>query len=295
MVDQKHKNRLSEIAKSLFRIERLPSIPHVLHQLVEAVGDNRTDAAKLERIIESDQGLASKVLSLANSPFYGFSQRITTIRRAVVALGYKELQLLALGTCLTKVFDPGMTPPQFDAKGLWTHSLSVSWFARELSEKARYDSPGEILVAGLMHDIGKLILSTHLHEDLSRIIEKLDNGEPYYQAEEELGVPHTLLGYMLATKWGLPSIHLLAIRYHHNPFADNYCPFSTSLIALADREVKRLGFGLIHKSRPIDNDYILKQTRLEEDMVEEVARNAKEALPKLIGGWQEGLFDGQHA
>ena len=293
MFEQKHNQRLAKIAKRLFRIERLSSMPIVLYQLVEAVGDRKTDAAALERIIESDPGLASKVLGLANSAFYGFAQRITTIKRAVIAVGYKELQLLALGSGLTNVFDPAKTPPGFDGQGLWVHSLSVSWFARELSEKACYDSPGEVLVAGLLHDLGKLILSTHLNEELSQIIEKLDNGVPYHEAEEELGIPHALLGYILAKKWALPNIHLSAILYHHNPSADSYCSPSTCMIALADNMVKRLGFGLVHESRPIDVGYILKQTRLEENMIMEVTEKAKKALPKLVSGWQEGFLDGQ--
>ena len=148
------------------------------------------------------------------------------------------------------------------------------------------------MVAGLLHDLGKLILGTYLKDELLRITDKLDNGTPYYQAEEESGTPHTLLGYILAKKWGLPDIHLSAILYHHNPSADPYRSLSTSLVALADKIVKGLGFGLTHGSRPIDNDHIRKQIQLDGDAIENVVARAEKTLPLLIVGWQQGLLDG---
>jgi HD-like signal output (HDOD) protein len=106
-------------------------MPHVVFQLVDALGDSRTSAADLEEIIESDQALASKVLSLSNSAFYGFSQKISTIQRAVVAIGFSELQLLALGTGLADVFDHKGLPEKFNGEGMWIHSIAVAWIAKK--------------------------------------------------------------------------------------------------------------------------------------------------------------------
>lgn len=290
MMDRMQADRLSEITQRLFRIERLACMPQVLCRLLEALGNSKTDAAQLERILESDQALTSKVLSLANSAFYGFPGRITTIRRAVVALGYKELKLLALGTGLSEVFNPAKMPPGFGGQGLWIHTLSVSWLAGELAEKAGYHPAGEVSAAGLLHDLGKLVLCTHLHDETNRIIERLKRGVPFNEAEAELGIPHTVLGYILAKKWALPRVHRSAILYHHNPYADSRWPLSTSLVALADSTVKEYRLGVVHGSSPVDSAYLLRQTRLTERQVQGVMDEAREVLPRLVSGWQRGIF-----
>jgi putative nucleotidyltransferase with HDIG domain len=243
----------------------------------------------LEKLIESDPALASKVLRLANSVYYGLAQKITTIRRAIVIIGFQELELLAVGAGLAEIFDFDRIPAGFDGQGLWTHCLTVSWVARELAEAAHYPVPSEVMVAGLLHDLGKLVLATQLVEEFTMILGEVKKGRPYYQAEEELEIPHTTIGYWLANRWGLPEVHLSAIRHHHAPKPNDPFYISTGLIALSDHLVKKLGFGLIQEARPLHAAQILEATRLTRDHLGIVAKKAEERIPAMLDAWQRGM------
>ncbi len=284
--------RMAEARRRIFRIERLASIPQVVFQLIDALGDAASDASDLERIIESDQGLASKVLSLANSAFYGFSQQITTVRRAVVAIGFKELRLLALGAGLADLFDPRRVPDRFDGQALWVHCLGVSWIARQLAEAARYPEPGEIQVAGLLHDLGKLVLFTHLEEEAETILDLAAQGVPFHEAERRLGLPHTVIGGMLAAKWGLPEVLISAIRYHHRPLANDPYYSAACLVAVADRLTKALGFGLATSHENMDGAAVMDGACLDDVKLKQVAGQARERLPSVIDGWRQMILKG---
>lgn len=267
-------------------------MPQVVFRLVEAMGDSRTDAAALERIIESDQALASKVLSLANSAFYGFAQQVTTIRRAVVAIGFDELQLLALGTGLADVFDPRSIPERFDGQGLWTHCLAVSWTARALAVQAGHRAPGEIQMAGLLHDLGKLVMATHVADELERIWQLVDQGLPHHDAESRLGVTHTAVGRLLAAKWMLPEVHLTVIHKHHRPTPNGPHYEATCLVALANDLTKELGFGSVWRGGDPDRAALLGAVNLDLEALNIVADRSAQAIPDLLDGWRQAVFDG---
>lgn len=281
--------RLNQLRIRVFQIERLAAMPQVVWRLMDALGDERTDALRLERIIESDPAIVSKILSLANSAYYGLPQKITTVRRAVVIIGFQELQVLALGAGLAEVFDLRKVPLGFDGEALWLHCLAVSWAARELAEAARYPIPGEIMVAGLLHDLGKLILVTHLADEFSQVLRLAGQDTPYFQAEEQLGLNHTIIGYWLAARWGLPEIHSSAIRDHHHPQDTGpYC-ISTCLVALADQLVKELGLGLVQEAPPLDFSTALQAANLSPDRFQAVAESVKEKVPSMLETWKQTL------
>ncbi|MEW5724169.1 MAG: HDOD domain-containing protein, partial [Thermodesulfobacteriota bacterium] len=245
-----------------------------------------TNAARIEKLIEGDPALASKVLSLANSAYYGLPQRVTTISRAVVIMGFQELQILAVGAGLAEVFELDRSPAGLDGEALWVHCLSVSWLARELAAVSGYPLPAEIMVAGLLHDLGKLVLATHMLDELARLLDLCREGRPYFQAEEQLGLRHTIIGFWLARRWGLPGLHEAVIRDHHLPLDTGPYYLATCLVHLADRLVKDLGFGLVHEARPADLSPVLRATGLSREQIEAAGRNAEEYIPSVLGAWR---------
>ena len=282
---------LDELRRRVFQIERLQAMPLVITRLVEALASDRTTPATLEKIIESDQALACKLLSLANSAYYGFSQKITTMKRAIVIIGFRELQLLALGAGLAGLFDMRKVPPGFDGEGLWIHSLVVSWAARELAEASKYSASGEIMIAGLLHDLGKLVLATHLSDYYVKVLEKIEEGVSAYEAEEQLGLKHTTVGNWLAKKWCLPDVHIAAIRDHHSPRPSDPHFKSTGLIYMADTLAKKLGFGLVQQARPLDMAPVMRATNLTVDLIRTVAMRAKEQVPPMLNMWQHMFME----
>jgi putative nucleotidyltransferase with HDIG domain len=259
---------------------------------VEALGDERTDALALQGIIESDQALTSKVLSLANSAYYGFPTKITTVQRAVMAIGFQELQLLALGTGLTEVFDLRQAPKGFDAEGLWLHCLGVSCVAKLLAQEVGQVSPSEVMIAALLHDLGKLVMATQLATEFVAVLEAMAGGLPYYQAEELVGLPHALVGYWLAKRWGLPEVHCEAIRYHHapNPASPHFTIIC--LVTMADRLAKSLGLGLSLDAPPLDLTQAMDAAGLSLDKVRKAAGKAKEQAPQLLDSWRQLIAKG---
>ena len=282
-----------ERRRQVLQIERLEAMPHVVWQLMEALGSERTNAAKLESIIGNDVALASKLLSLANSAYYGFPQRITTIRHAVVLIGFKELQFLALGTGLAEVFDLGKAPRGFSAEALWVHCMAVAWTARCIAEAARQENPGEAMISGLLHDVGKFVLASYLREDLARLLELEEGGMPYYRAEEELDLEHTLIGYWLAKRWSLPEVHTAVIRRHHHPQMGDPYVKAVCIVALADRLVKALRLGMIHDSRPWNTTMALNAINLTERTFREIAIQVERTLPSMQHLWLQLLGKGE--
>jgi len=289
MLSTEQQKRSVKIRRRIFEIERLAAMPQVVWQLVDALGDEQTTPAKLEWLIDSDQALASKVLSLANSAYYGVSQKVTTISRAIVVIGFQELELLALGAGLAEIFDLKKVPPGFDGEELWIHCLAVSWMARELAASAKYPVPGEIMVAGLLHDLGKLVLSTHLTEEFAEVLELTGRGTPYFEAEEVCGLKHTTVGYWLAARWDLPQVHVSVIRDHHAPRGADPYYVPTGLVFLADNLIKFMRFGLVQQAKPADHGPVLEATRLTRAEIRELSEKARKRIPIMLNTWKEIL------
>lgn len=282
----------AEIRNRVFQIKRLATMPQVIWQLMDTLADDRSSASTVEKVIESDPALASKVLSLANSAYYSPRQEVVTIERAVVIIGYEELYLLAVGATLAEVFNIRSVPAEFDGEGLWLHCLAVSWLARELAVAACYPAPMEIMVAGLLHDLGKLVLATYLKKELNKIINLVKNGVPYYLAEEQFGLGHTSVGYWLARHWSLPESHTDIIRDHHTPRPDGPHFTGTCLVLLADQLVKALGIGLIHKARPVYLSAALEATNLTKARLRTEVKRFKREIPALTDRWKQILGKG---
>ncbi len=280
-----------ELKRRIFGIKSLAAMPQVVWQLIQVVNDDRSSVQQVEQIIEADQALASRVLNLANSAFYGFPNQIKTIQRAVVAIGFEELRLMALGAGLAEVFDPGRAPAGWDPKELWRHCLAVSWLSKELALAGRHPDPGEALVAGLLHDVGKLVLALHMRQEFQRLLALTNQGRPYYEAEAEVGLRHTLAGAWLARRWDLPEVFVAVIRDHHLPRPSDPFAKATALVFLANRLVKGLGFGMADHERPVDAAYALAASRLDAATLRGVTERARRQLPKLLDSW-ERLFQG---
>ena len=278
---QDKKSQMERVRQSIFRIKTLSGMPQVVWQLMQVLSDENASVGALAKVIESDPALASKVLSLANSAYYGFSGAITTVERASVIIGLQEMQMLALGAGLADSFDIKKVPPEFDGEAFWVHCWAVSSLAHVLAAAARYPVPGEAMIAGLLHDVGKLVLATHLGELFNQVLEKERQGMPFYQAEEELGVQHELAGFWLAQRWQLPEVYVEAIRQHHDPSPDGPHREITALVCLADVTAKRLGFGLAQQAREVNLKDLLQAVNLDESKFKQAVEQARVDIPPM--------------
>jgi len=142
------------------------------------------------------------------------------------------------------------------------------------------------MVAGLLHDLGKMVLAIHVWDEYRRVYELVDQGMPYFEAEEHTELKHTEVGYWLAVNWGLPNIHTSVIRDHHLPRETDTYFASTCLVTLADLLVKKAGLGLAHESAPLDLSAVMDGAGLSVAATDEAAEQVTTVLPPILEAWR---------
>lgn len=189
-----------------------------MSKIVATLDNPHSSAGDLERIIRHDQALTAKLLAVANSAYYGFRHEITTVRRAVVGVGYGEVRNLVMGMSLLGFLHPSTFQNKEIAENLWLHSLAVSECCRILGKETGLFEQESAFTAGLLHDIGKVVLAAFFPEDVEQLkytIEK--EGLSFREGERQLEMEHDRVGGSLADHWELPPMLVEVITRHHSP------------------------------------------------------------------------------
>ncbi len=224
-----------QIKEKIKSIIQLPALPAVAMEVVELVDNPKTSASKLGKVISSDQALTAKVLKIANSPFYGFPKKISTIDFAIIVLGFDALKEIVISISLVSSLQK-KSDNYFDAKTFWDHSISTGVVARRLARDLGYRISGEVFVGGLLHDMGVSVLHRYFNSEFSRIIEiTRETDLNILEAEESvMGVTHGEVGGWLAERWNLPEHLAEAIAFHHVPAKAQINPDLVALVHCAD-------------------------------------------------------------
>lgn len=195
---------------------KLPSLPEVVNYLTRSLHDERADADTIAHHINSDPAIVARLLAAANSAASGVSTRIVTTKQAFLFLGVDRIASIILASALAYRYD--IRHGGFDARLLWRHSLGVAVCARVLAEHTDID-PELAFTAGLLHDIGQLLMYITSPADYLQVIEKRTQEDiPLIDAEHSIyGYDHTEAGTTLAKAWNLPGEIIDAIAAHHTP------------------------------------------------------------------------------
>ncbi len=271
-----------ELQKALGTVTQLASLPEITTRIVQVVEDPKATAREIQDLVRSDPALATKVLKIVNSAFYGLPAKIASLERAILMLGLNSIKNLALAASLTRLLRDGSICSQFSTRDLWRHSIAVAVAARSLAQAGKALQADEAFVAGLVHDMG-LIVSQQLFPDKVRDAaeECLASPQPFCPLEERhVGADHQAFGGALAAKWKFPPGLRSAIAYHHEPAALQ-AEFQTvaALIYLADGLCCRaqLGFWLTGFQHE-DADWMLELTGLKAPLLEQIMT----ALPERL-------------
>ena len=218
----------------------LPSLPTVVAKIVELVDNPKTNARTLARLISSDPALTARILKLANSSYYGFPRRIGTINLAIVVLGFNSVRDLAVSASIVDRLNLEPGNHRFDMSGFWDHSLGVAIAARMLLKLGSARVIGEAFVAGLLHDIGRLVIVRYMPAEYARISALVRNGGvALWEAERQvLMMDHAQIGALLCRYWHLPENLCEAISWHHNPLGQEKPELLTALVHVADELVR---------------------------------------------------------
>jgi len=229
------------------RMRKLPTFPFIAQRVVSLINNPGSSASELEKVIKHDQVLTAQLLKMVNSAYYGFPRRITTVGQGIVILGYKALRELVLRISIADLFRMKGEHKVFDRTALWQHAVGTAVGAKTLARLAGLPLEEEAFIAGLLHDLGILLLDLCLTTEFEEIIcLTADHHLPLIRAEEKvLGFNHTLVGKMLAEKWNLPPLFVEVLRHHHQPIRTRNYWAATALVFLADNLAQEAGIGFL--------------------------------------------------
>lgn len=201
------------------RLHDLPSLPAVVMELLGSIDQEDVDISVLAKKVAHDQALTAKTLRLANSSLYGLQIKVTTVQQAITYLGFQTTRNLITAAAVTGCF-AAQTCPGFDHKAFWRQSIATAACAKVLARRLRFNQD-YAFTAGLLHDIGRLVLVTVVPEAYDAVMEyRKEHDVTVLQAEQAvLGLDHIAAGVALAGLWQFSETMTMAIEYHHQPDA----------------------------------------------------------------------------
>jgi HD-like signal output (HDOD) protein len=258
-----------QIKERVKSIIQLPALPSLALEVVDMVDNPKTSAQQLGRLISADQALAAKVLKIANSPFYGFPKKISTIDFAIIVLGFDALKEIVISIALVSSLQK-KADNYFNTKIFWDHSIAAGVIARRLARDIGYRVTGEVFVAGLLHDMGISVLNKYFNPEFHRIVDiAREMNLPFLEAEESvLGVTHCEIGSWLGERWNLPDHLVESIACHHDPEKAEVNKELVAIVHCADVFANQLAAEKINFDSELSfNTEALKILNLEDENV----------------------------
>lgn len=225
------------------RVEEVPAFPQTVIRIMELLKEPRSAAIDIEREIMKDQGLTTKVLKMANSAFYSGRRQIKTVVDATVLLGFDTVQAIVLASTVGKVMGKELKGYSYERNALWRQSQVSAIMARAIAKKAKYPNPDIAYTAGLLKDVGKVILDEYVNESYREILDMISTQTiSYVSAERDvLGFDHGQVGAKIVDKWNLATELVEAIEHHHDPFKTFMNLELVSIVHISDGLVMMMG------------------------------------------------------
>ena len=272
-------NLKSDILRSL---AKLPPMPQIILKAQETMANPNAGLRDLARIIETDQALVARVLSLANSAYYGISGQVSSIQHASILLGLKTLGDLITMSATSVLLDRELKGYHLAPQTIWRHSLSSALCARKIAERRFPGTDADAFVVGLLHDAGKIILDPF-------ICKKKENGELGVPDQatvterhevELLGVDHAEVMALACRFWHFPEQQVRGIRFHHHPAQSSQSAMAY-VAHLGHALSQRAGFGGEKNAAPFFEDGVLEFLKLQPGDLDELQDEMIQELESL--------------
>jgi HD-like signal output (HDOD) protein len=231
-------------------VHSVASLPNAVLRLSEVINSPHSSSRDIARVVSEDAGLTARLLRLVNSSFYSFPRKIETVSHAITIVGTQHLCEMALATSVGSVFDK-VPQDLVDMESFWRHSIACGVLARLLAGQRREPNVERFFIAGLLHDLGCLVLYTRFGDRCCAILERCrQTGELVHQVEtEHFGFNHAAVGGALLEAWNLPRSHQEAVGYHHNPALASCFPAEAATVHVADLIANALQTGTSGEQR----------------------------------------------
>jgi HD-like signal output (HDOD) protein len=260
MEEQLYQERRKKSELALSNVYNLPAMSATMLEVSKLLDDPSTNTSALSKIIGKDQGLSTKILSIANSPLYGLTRKVSTIDFAILIIGYQDIKNIVVALTMVDSFK-NKSDQYFDQNAFWVHSMLTGTACKRVAEDLGFRIGSEAFVAGLLHDLGLPVMHKFFKNDFEAIVTNFKNNETQILEceRDQLGMDHQEIGHFLANKWSLPEHLSNSILYHHKPSAAPEKDVLTSLVHLVDYMTQKLEVG----NFVLDNGIELDESVLE--------------------------------
>jgi len=252
-----------DVMKVVEKIGEVSTLPQVLRRVLNVTSDPNAGAAQLQDILQADPALTGKILKVANSAYYGATQKILNVKHAVVFLGFKTVKNLCIAASVCDMFTSDYQIGSYSREELWKHSLMVAICSKAISQRSGINLGEDIFTAGIIHDIGIIMEDQYFHKDFVRVLEAPHLSDLGLTAVEQevFGFDHAGLGGRVVAKWRIPAEIARTIEYHHKPqSAPEACRKGAAIIYLSNVicNAKRLGSMPVEKADRSDLNFVLE-------------------------------------
>ncbi len=231
------------LSRVISDINRLPTLPISLARILELRQDGESGLEDFEKAIRPDPALTATVLRLANSAYFGCPRQVTSLRQAAAVLGTRRLVEAAVGGALSRLVPDVLPGYGIDAVSFFRHSVAVAVISERMGEELGLGDSRGLFTCGLLHDVGKLVVSDYLAKERAAVTEMVrERGMTFVDAELDLlGLDHTEVGAEMAERWRLPVMVYAAVKWHHRPREVKMD--TVDVIHVADGLAHAMGYG----------------------------------------------------
>ncbi|MGQ9695850.1 MAG: HDOD domain-containing protein [Thermodesulfobacteriota bacterium] len=293
-------NMIKEIVQASIK---LPPFSMVIQKALQLIEDPRSSAQQVVEVIQYDPAITFEVLKICNSAYFGLKRKVSSLKEALVMIGFDQLLHIILSQESSKIFLKDCSGYDLKQGDLWRHSVACALLSKIIAKHQHELRPNTIFTAALIHDIGKMVLHRYVKnyfEKIKLLIE--EEALSFSEAEKRvLGIDHAELGALVAERWSFPEEIIWAVRFHHAPLATTHYVKTIDLVYLSDLIAMLTGIGggadalNYHGHVEIIERNSLKEDDLEHFMAElsdqlgliEVMLQAKVSLGKEQVSWPQ--------
>ncbi len=264
----------------LKKVNTLAPLPKILQEVLQLLNDFNTSPHTLSKAISKDQSVVLKILTIANSPFYGLTKRVSSIEFAIMILGYDEIRNIVSALSLMESMK-NKSDQYLDQKVFWMHSYLTATISKKLAMDLGLEKHGEAFIAGLLHDLGISVVHRFMHSDFVTIHDQVAQGVSFNDAEMQvLGLTHGEIGESLLKYWNIPELITDIVKFHHQPSLSQQAPTLASIVHLADYMTQMLKMGELRMDTNLELEHHVFSTLHVKDLTE---------LAHFIEGYREPL------
>lgn len=262
------------LEKLVNRIDEIAVLPHVVYKVLELSATTDTAASELERAIVIDPGFSTRLLTLANSAFYGLPRRVTSIREAVTFLGFKQIRQLAMTVGFFDMFVGKNDRDSLRRRAWWRHSIDTAICCRFLAQQTRTMPPDEAYTCGLLHYIGKPLLDRFQPGGFDQVDALIATGAGWRASEQSVfGCDHIMVALAACKKWRLPDTLLEGIDYDRAD--EEEVPIASAVVAVGSAIAHSIVDGPAAAPLP---DWALRHLSYTPDQADDLIERATEVL-----------------